>query len=892
MVSKEDAKKEVIRLIDKYNKVTQSGKKYNEEMTKKDFILPLFRALGWDIEDSDEVSAEESLLKGAVDYVFLLNKNYKFFVEAKPLGSDLRKYAQQAIAYGVNSSSTWVVLTNFESIIIFNCEWREKDWWKNALFGQLDFKDYISNFDKLWLLSKEGVMSDALDKYASSTGKRVPRTPIDKELLSKLLQYRMKLSKEISKIGKYNEIEIDEIVQRMLIRLLFIRNCEDRGFETRYKLLSIVEGFKTHKRGLSKFLRTVFDYYNDRYNGSIFKEAEIDKIKFDEKLLADIIEGLYYTVDNLRYNFNIIPADVMGNLYEQYLGHILKKTPQSAKLKEGKVHRKEQGIYYTPTYIVDYIVRNTLGEILKSKKVDASKIRVLDPACGSGSFLVKAFDVLNEHYAKDKKSYGQKTLAGKDITYSAKERILKNNIFGVDLDKQAAEIARLNLLLRIAAQEQKLPLLEQNIKVGNSLTDDPAVAGEKAFKWEEQFKEIMSEGGFDIVVGNPPYVRIHEFDEEIKKCFSKYNSATGQYDIYVLFIEKALNLLRDGGLLGFIVSNKFLVSDYGIGLRKVILSSAKIKKVIDISNMKVFKDASVYPIIIILEKTSNKKQLEKHKVTVIQNVLTENELLENKPINYNQADFSKNKDFIIDITSLNKNIKKKIESRSVRLGDITRITRGFRPPPKNLTSSVPSKNLNRYLIGKDLRDAYNIDWSGHFVKYDENKIKEAKPIKIFLQPKIMIRDIGKEFKAVYDYGKYLCLKTIYFAYNPKNCDLKYIIGILNSKLMLFYFKSKFSVMHIQGGYLRFRKQFLEQLPIKISNNPQELIRLVDKMLSLNKRLNELGDKKTDERARIEEEIKKTDAEIDEIVYKIYGITEKEKKIIEDSLKQFSLEPYT
>ena len=196
---------------------------------------------------------------------------------------------------------------------------------------------------------------------------------------------------------------------------------------------------------------------------------------------------------------------MLGNIYEQYLGVILTKIGKRAKLKESHAHRKEQGIYYTPTYIVDYIVRNTLGELLKDKKIDASKIRVLDPACGSGSFLIKAFDILNEHHARKDKNYNQKTLAGENIAYSAKERILKNNIYGVDLDKQAVEIAQLNLLLKIAEKGHRLPLLQENIKNGNSLIDDHNIAGDKAFNWQQQFKSVMSEGGFDVVIGNPPY---------------------------------------------------------------------------------------------------------------------------------------------------------------------------------------------------------------------------------------------------------------------------------------------------------------------------------------------------------------------------------------------------
>ncbi|MBM3199727.1 hypothetical protein FJZ53_02230, partial [Candidatus Woesearchaeota archaeon] len=612
MLSKEDAKKEVKRLIDLYEKYKASGDIKNfegkEQNTKTTFILPLFKALGWDVhnEKNVEVVSEERVLKGAVDYAFRISGQNKFFVEAKPIGSILKDHTKQAIEYGVNSGNTWVVLTSFESIIIFNCEWKEKDWWKNALFGQLDYKDYLDNFDMLWLLSKESITNNKLDEYATRVGKKVPRTPIDKELLAKFLDWRLKLSKDISSKQKYSAEEIDELVQKLLIRLLFIKNCEDRDFETNYKLLPVIQAYKTHKKGVLKLLRRIFDYYDQTYDSSIFENGEVDTISFDESLLFEILDGLHSTSDGLRYNFNVIPSDVMGNLYEQYLGHILKKTPQRAKLKEGKAHRKEQGIYYTPTYIVDYIVRNTLGELLKGKKVDASKIRILDPACGSGSFLVKAFDVMNEHYTKDK-MYGQKTLTG----YSTKERILKDNIFGVDLDKQAAEIAQLNLLLKIAEKGQKLPLLEQNIRIGNSLIDDEKI-DKKAFKWEEQFSEIMKDGGFDVVVGNPPYGADLREEDLVFLKGKLATTAIKNYDSYVFFIENAIKLLKEGGLFGFIVPDTFLRKSDMVILREVILNNFKVRSIAEVGA--VFGDAKVTEnVVFIFEKCSRKEERGKNK---------------------------------------------------------------------------------------------------------------------------------------------------------------------------------------------------------------------------------------------------------------------------------------
>ena len=924
MPNTESIKNEIAKLVEKYNTVARNKQvgKYNEEMTKKDFILPLFRALGWNTEDSNEVTAEENISKKRVDYGFRINGIPKFFLEAKALREDLEnpKFIEQAINYAWHKGCTWAVLTDFESVKIFNAEWRTSNPLQSHL-KTIPCQEFISRFDELWLLSKESFEQGLIDKEAEKWGKKTKKISVNKQLLADFTRFRELLSKNIAKLNRsknLTEEDLDESVQRILDRLIFIRNCEDRELEAKSLISSLREWESWGKGQFIKYLREVFAYFDKLYNSKIFANHLCDDLDIDNEVLDEIIEGLYYTKDNsVSYDFSAIEADVLGNIYEQYLGHILKKSEKRAKLTKSHTHRKEQGIYYTPTYIVDFIVRNTLGELLKDKRVDPEKIRVLDPACGSGSFLIKAFDVLNEHYARYDKNYSQSQMDFKTgLPFTAKVKILENNIFGVDLDKQAVEIAQLNLLLKIAEKGQRLPLLQQNIKCGNSLIDDPAIAGDKAFRWEEEFKHIMDdggpstspvnwtrsgqgpvrrspdvvsrdEGGFDVVIGNPPYVRIHEFEENYKKYFSaNFNSSTGQYDIYVLFIEKALQLLRDGGLLGFIVSNKFLVSDYGVGLRNTILSKTKIRTIVDVSNIRVFKEASVYPVVIIMEKLNRKGSRKDHKVKIIQNVLNSRELLTKKGDFVNQIEFQKNKEQIIDITSSNKDLITKIEEGSVCLDEIAKISRGFRPPKKELTSNKISKGVYKYLIGKDLKRAYNINWSGNCVRYDEKQIAESKPLRTFLQQKILIRDIGKKFNACYDKGEFLCLKTIYFLYDFKHNDLKYLLGVLNSKLMLFYFQSKFSVMHIQGGYLRFRKQFLIQLPIKTitETKQQPIIKLVDKMLSLNKRLNEIGDKKTDERARIEEEIKKPDVEIDELVYQIYSITEEEKKIIEESLK--------
>ncbi|MDI6738501.1 MAG: N-6 DNA methylase [Nanoarchaeota archaeon] len=914
MVSKEEAKRETQKLIERYESFKSSGELKNfigkEENTKTTFILPLFKALGWDVhnEKGIEVLTEERVLKGAVDYAFQLQGAYKFFVEAKPIGSSLKEHAKQAMEYGVNSGNTWVVLTNFESIIVFNCEWREKEWWKNTLFEQIDYKDYLAKFDSIWLLSKESINANGLEEYAEKIAKRVPRTPIDKELLSNLLQYRIKISKDINQFGKYSAEEIDELIQKLLSRLLFIRNCEDRGFEVKYKLQPLIELYKLHKKGLMKALAGIFKHYDEVYNSGIFKESEIDKIKFDEQLLADVLERLYFTSDGLRYNFYVIPADVMGNLYEQYLGHILKKTPERTKLKDGKAHRKEQGIYYTPAYIVDYIVKNTVGELLKDKKVKPDKIRILDPACGSGSFLIKAFQAMDEYYKGKDKRYSQTKLDSTGA-YSKKVEILQNNIFGVDLDKQAIELARLNLLLHIAEKGEKLPSIEKKIQCGNSLIDNPAVAGEdKAFKWEDRFKDVMDEGGFDVVIGNPPYVDIKQLEPSIVKYFfSKYSTVENRMNLYAVFVEKSVHLLKEGGYFGFIIPNSILYNKSYQKLRALLLDKVTLRKIIRLPD-NVFQNVKVETIILIYQK---KREITKNlncEVFIYSREVTINTInKENNAqiISFNQGVWKTEPNTINISTNASLiTILNKIEEETKPLIDICDFSLGLTPYDKykghsknqieeRVFHSQTKKNATfKPLLSGGNIVRYGIFWDNkEYISYG-NWLGAPREERFFTKPRIVVRQIvsGNPLRIYAGYTEEEIYNT-QIAFNivtkeEGKISLKYLLLLLNSKLMTFYHKEKY----LDPSKNLFQKILIvntKKLPIKIIpiGEQQPFIQLVDKMLSLNKLLNELGDKKTDERTRIEEEIKKTDAEIDELVYKIYGITDKEKKIIEDNLKK-------
>ena len=484
-------------------------------------------------------------------------------------------------------------------------------------------------------------------------------------------------------------------------------------------------------------ISNIYRDYDDKYNSKLFAHHLCDDLYIENEALQEVIEGLNQSKDNsYRYDFSIIESDVLGNIYEQYLGNILKSTPKRAKLEESKTHRKEQGIYYTPFYIVDYIVKNTVGEFIKTHTPEEiRRVRILDPACGSGSFLIRAYKEL-ENYWKQNSDFAQLTLDSEEF-YSKRVEILRNNIFGVDLDPKAVEIAQLNLLLQISEKKQRLPLLQNNIKVGNSLIDEHSIS-DKAFKWEEEFQEIMKEGGFDIVIGNPPYVRIQNLGDKETDYFSNnFQSAFRNYDIYLLFVEKSLKLLRENGDVGFIIPSKFVNADYGLGLRNVISESKTLHRFVDFKDIQIFGDATNYTCLLFLKNAENSNfeylsPKSKDDFSVIE--ISNNEIFQK----YSLPIPTQNESWILSdnkVSSLMKKLKGVGESLGeisknifqglvtgedstyfVRVVSETKETAKIMNIKDNMEFVVEKAILKKLLKGKDIRK-WNLDWKGFYVVY-------------------------------------------------------------------------------------------------------------------------------------------------------------------------------
>ena len=754
---------------------------------------------------------------------------------------------------------------------------------------RFDCKNFVNDFDRLWLLSRESFEKEEINKLLKNVDKKLIK-PIDESILADLLEYREWLSKDLKSKRIYLEnSQIDEIVQILIDRLIFMRSVEDRGLEAKDFLLTIIRDVEQGRTDMNLWavLKEQFKRFDVTYNSKLFVQGILEKEGFfDNKILAKVIRGLYYGTQHKqeRYMFDEIPVDLLGSIYEQYLGTILSGTEKRVKLDLQSGKRKKMGIYYTPSYIVDYIIKNTIGEYCKNKSLDEIlEIKVVDPACCSGSFLINAFSelckIVEERLKNGEKSNKYKLFQEwkEKLNLGEKATILLNCIYGVDLDEKAIELARLNLLLKVLEEETRetrkriLPNMENNIKNGNSLISDSRY--EKAFNWNAQFPNVFNEGGFDVVVGNPPYVRSQLLKSNDKTFFSKnYISASNQYDLYILFIEKAIKVLKQNGLLGFINPNKFLISDYGLKLREFIIQNSHFRNIIDVSNLEVFKGVGTYPIIFILQKSRDKEEIKILKS--IRNPYT----LSGANICYEHlmpSSFENDNKKIIslEIKGDVEEICNKIKENSLELGKLAEVYRGVIPPnQKEYVIKEKIKNSKKALRGRDI-GRYFHKWNGEFLKYDK-KLNISKSEKFEGNKIIMPRTILSLKASLDEENLNLIDRVYYIKLKEEKISLKVLLGIINSKLVDFYYKTYFGASHLQGNYLDLKGVDLKKIQIKLPSPEQakRIKELVERIMEFYKE------------GKSEQDIKNVDYEIDEEVYKLYEITDEEKRVIEGSGK--------
>ncbi|HLD78939.1 hypothetical protein A3A67_00765 [Candidatus Peribacteria bacterium RIFCSPLOWO2_01_FULL_51_18] len=892
--NKEKAREELISLIKDFENNPDYYKKLSEADVEDKLVNELFvNILGWDKKDYEKrAKVQRGDKRGSADYAFKINDRIVFFLEVKKVTIPLDKEAdEQVILYSLSKKVPLAISTNFQQMNIFCVE--QEDAVKNVFRTFKTPEDYVNNFSDLWFLSKDSFEQGLLLKKAEDEGRLKKRVSIDKVLLEDFWRVRTLIANDIekNKPGEYNINEKDEIVQRILDRLIFIRRCEDTGINPENLTLEEIKHI-AESRAYSQ-LKALFSKYDSFYDSGLFtpnKDNDCDIITINGEIIQRLIRYLYESHDGkYKYNFEWIDADVLGQVYEQYLGKILAQTKSGkAKLKEGQAHRKEQGIYYTPTYVVDYIVKNTLGELLKDRKIDARKIKVLDPACGSGSFLIKAFDYMQKHLSNDKEAVQSKLdFQTKDApTYSIKTDILKNNIFGVDLDNKAVEITKLNLLLKAAEKFRKLPSeLDNHIGWGNSLIDDGAF--EHPFKWVGDFQE----GTFDVVIGNPPYIQLSMESDSVTNyknyLIKRFGSSMGRLNTFGFFTKLGIDLLKDKGKLGYIIPNTVLTQDYYADLRDIILNSCRIRYIVNFSDLP-FKDAVVENVILILEKESNEKYRFSNQVSVI-GVNEKLQFIEQRKLSQEQFYSNRERAFLTSLDNKKLKIKENIEKGSLPLRTFVEINQAIAlksDRKKYLSKSKEDSSFKKVLDGRNIQ-RYGINWEQTYLRYDLKSIHSCKREDIFLkEEKLFFRRVGNGLIACLDESQFYALNTLVVITlkDASKLNLRATLALINSKLMNYYYKTVLKSTKTVFSEIQARQ--IKELPIKLlSESAQEkLSNLVEKITKNVKRLCDFRDKKTADSAKLEEEIHKTDAEIDEEVYKLYGITEEEKKIIEESLK--------
>ena len=1001
------APSEVLELVARFEQQIDAYKSglYNEAQLRQEFLNPLFKALGWDIHNEqgyaeaykDVIHEDTIRIGGAVkapDYCFRIGGTRKFFLEAKKPSVCIKEEpaaAYQLRRYAWSAKLPLSILCDLDEFAVYDCRIRphKDDPAAAARIFFCTFRDLGGKWG--WIaaiFSREAVLKGSFDKFAESSK------------------------------GKRGTSEVD-------------------AADVRYN------------SGLFHFKRE-----KDRHEAP--DELTL-ALELDDKLLRDILRRLYYP--DSPYEFSVLSADILGQVYEQFLGKVIRLTEGHRAVVDDKPEvKKAGGVYYTPTYIVDYIVRQTVGKLLEefssrhkeahSQEIEAdqslltptaagrtmdpraatailnrvAKLRILDPACGSGSFLIGAYQhLLDWHlqfylandpsiWAKGAKPALVQTGKGWKLTIDARKQILLNNIFGVDIDTQAVEVAKLSLLLKVLEgetgqslqtifrlfQERALPDLGDNIKCGNSLIspdfyqqqqmallDDEERYYINVFDWQAEFPEVFGprtsagelqetaapldyampgvplhgrygykkkkdakallplmplepewEGGFDAVIGNPPYVRIQGFPEDqIKYLTTHYRSATGNCDLYVSFVERGFALLRDGGVLGFIVPNKFFRTDYGEGLRGLLSGKRALSRIVDFGANQVFA-ATTYTCLLFLRNAgADCFQYAESKAA--------RALLSNAV--FSQRDARKLGAALWTFDSLaTASVLAKLEQHTSRLLDLPAdMSRGSSTGNDEIfvfeadTLKIEEALVRDPLFASDFgryrfapagkwKVIFPYHWEdGEYRLYAESELRSKFPRAFaHLQKHQATLKLRKQYREWFGYsaprnlelhdqaqiavplladeglfslipdqtrGRLCPMASGGFTVTlSKQCQLRpeYVLGLLNSKL-LFWRLQKLSSL-FRGGWITCTKQYFGELPIRRidfsdaadKSRHDRLVKQVEQMLASHKQLS--AAQTPQEQTALTRQIAATDTQIDRLVYDIYRLTEDEIKIVEST----------
>lgn len=1018
-MSLESAYNTIEKLVEdfKSNERHYLAQDYSESQARLDFIDKLFIALGWDVSHTEQKNPYEQEVKverivrdkdaqKRADYAFFLKPNYrdpKFYVEAKKPSRQLANANDyfQAIRYGWNAQTPLVVLTDFEEFHIIDSRYKPNI--KTALNCKVKIIQYseYTNKDKFseiyYLFSREAVESGSIEKYSAEMpkpkGKAVQKgmhggayQSIDEAFLEELDQIRNTLARSFKKKNpNLSSEELTEATQRTIDRLVFIRFLEDMLIEGEHHISS----YGDKGTAWSDFINDS-KILNAKYNGVVFKEHFIDRSNVppllkggqssskmseggsvfyspDDKDFADICEELSHV--NSPYNFNTIPIHILGSIYERFLGKVVHATEKRVTIEEKPEVRKAGGVYYTPQYIVQYIVENTVGKLIEGKQPkEIAKLRLADISCGSGSFLITVYDTLLRYYSKyyqlnpkEAKEDGCINANGLLVlSLKQKREILLNNVYGVDIDHQAVEVTQLSLYLKLLEdetlatanemqalfKEKILPDLSKNIICGNSLIGTDIYDGNmfpgdeekkiNAMNFEDAFPEIMKRGGFDAIVGNPPYFSLDIINNIDKNYLEKKYAdfATRQSNIYFFFMAVSHKILKKGGLLSYINERYYFNSKNATKFRHYLQANFCLIEIIDFKNVQIFKNVNTLTVIntfkkddicnnikIIqfkpeLRKITDGKIIDNEKVEMFETkqdqlissdwVFT-NEILRNfktkLSIHQSLEDFvyigqgittGLNEIYIVTKDIVEKlKLEKELLKKYIKTRDIQQYEISYRNLYLILT--LQDTDINKYPNIKE----YLLKHRNELIKRYEFKNNQTNWFAVSVPRNLNLFQTAKEkiLTPLYSKGNkfgydncdkntnYFVLTDTYLLVKKDiPMSLKYILGILNSKLMN-YFNENFGKLK-RDGYYEYSRNTLTRFPIKdidFANADERIVHdklenLVDQILEAKKQFaNAVTDK---DKNFYESKCNTLDRQIDRLVYELYELTEEEIRIVE------------
>jgi hypothetical protein len=933
---------------------------YKEFRLRKEFLDPLIEALGWDVgnvsgyaEAYKEVIHEDSLLIGkatkAPDYAIRVGGVRKFFIEAKSPSTNLKDdeaSAFQLRRYGWSAKLSLCILTNFRHTAVYDCRIKPEKG-DNAstarvlLVGHESLVNEWPNF--LDVFSKDAVLKGSFDRFAADSSKKRGTATVDEAFLEEIEDWRSALAKNIALRNKSIDIaELNMAVQSLIDRIVFLRIAEDRGFEPYGTLKETSEATNIYAK-----LTALFRRADDRYNSGLFHFNKNDglptsadsftlKLEIDDLILRPILKGLYFPES--PYEFGVLPADILGQVYEQFLGKVIRFYGKSAVVEEKPEVKKSGGVFYTPTHIVRAIVSDSLGRVLQNRSVTEvagqnkssttkAKLTILDPACGSGSFLIEAYQYLLDWYLEAYIKSGPKKHArgsapklfdaGRDdwrLTIAEKRRILLDHIFGIDIDPQAVEVTKLSLLMKVLEGEKNdrlaaqmnlfniraLPDLGDNVVCGNTLIDRDIYGADLFSITSEQekhlnpldwasFKKAATGGkGFDAIIGNPPYVLLQDKNRDVlfeSYVEVKYTTARFKLDTYALFIERSLGFLAHSGVLSFIVPSNFLTNNHAVELRKMLIKDGHLSHILNFSG-RVFRKASVDTCIFCYDSSISSREFKFIAATASPEAfqIAATSKIQVSPILKTPgaviATATKMDRTLLDVISRGTralgtfaavNFGKQLRDRNVHTKDV--ISLGPR-------DKVPDGYARCY-TGKDI-GFYKVTWGGLACRTTEIAKRGGcwDDDKQNARNKLLCKQIGRFPTFGIDERGYQCLNTM-FMINPADSDSAYyLLGLLNSKVIRYCWMKKFN--DHRKTFPKIKGTYLKLLPIApVTRNPTickqigDLAKQIIDLLAVKS-----GSKTETELRRQQTKRMGLAAAIDELVFQLYELTGENKISIE------------